>query len=1114
MIAVHTWLEGLGLGQYAESFERNAIDPDLLPGLTDAQLEELGVRPLGHRLRLLAAIAVLRSEGVHTALKADRRPHGEPAGDRRQLTVLFCDLVGSTALSRKLDPEDLGALIQTYQQTCRAVVERCGGHIAQYLGDGVMVYFGWPRAHEDDAQRSVRAATEILDALRGVPSPEPLHVRIGIATGLVVIGVTGAGDANEPMLAVGETPNLAARLQGLAGSDEVVVAEPTRALAGGTFAYEDLGEHFVKGIPEPVRAWRVLGESRVAGRFEATHSDAPTPLVGREPELELLRRAWDCVRQGMGEVVVLRGEAGIGKSRIALELCATVAQTPHHLLRFQCLPYNINSAFFPIISHLERAAGLTRSDTPATKLDKLEALLPRWRLTDSMTPIYAALLSLPLDRYPPSRVSAAKQKENTIDAIVSSVVALSKSNPVLMVFEDAHWVDPTTLETLSAIIDGIRSAPVLLTITCRPEFAPPWTERSHVTLCELGRLSPHLSADMVATVTRGKALPEALLRQIVAKTDGIPLFVEEVTKSVLASELLGRKAERYVRDGEAPGLEIPATLKELLAARLDALADAKKIAQIGAVIGRQFRYDVVVALFGSAGGDPAGALDQLVQAGLVSRDGVAPEVVFSFKHALVQDSAYESLLKSERQALHRKAGDLLSERFPETADSAPELLARHYTAGNVFEPAVRYWLKAGERAWQRSAAKEAIAHLTGGLELVDKITDAATRDALELRLQAALGVVYFATVSYAAPQAQAAFLRAYELTQRVRQPELLAPVLYGIGAFQTMKGDVRAGHGAFEKLMAVATASAQPRLLLYAHAVLTWSNYSRADYPKAVEHANHVLALYESAPQAGARLSAADPKVISECFRALALWSQGFPDQADAVSDALLAHARALGDPYSLAYALNFAALLIPDLRGEYQRAVDRADEGIGLARELGYPFLQLSGTVFRVWPASHLSDPAELLDVMDKALEKLRVLGSLYHYPHLLARRAGLLIRLGRVDEAQRTAAEALAQIEKSGEASIEADAWLAQGESWQAAGAAHWDPAQSCYLRALDVARRQGAKGWELRAAITLARLWQRQGQRQKSRDLIAPVYHWFTEGNDTANLREAAGLLREVC
>jgi len=1114
MIAVRTWLEVLGLGQYAENFERNAIDPDLLPGLTEAQLEELGVRPLGHRLRLLQAIAVLRSEAVSSPLKPDQQPDGNPTADRRQLTVLFCDLVGSTALSRKLDPEDLGALIRTYQQTCREVVERCGGHIAQYLGDGVMVYFGWPRAHEDDAQRSVRAATAILDAIRGVPSPEPLHVRIGIATGLVVIGGTGAGGAKEPKLAVGQTPNLAARLQALAGSDEVVVAEPTRALAGGVFAYEDLGEHFVKGIPEPVRAWRVLGESGVAGRFEATHTDAPTPLVGRGPEMELLRRAWDGVQQGMGEVVVLRGEAGIGKSRIALELCASVALQPHHLLHFQCMPYNINSAFFPIIAHLQRAAGFARSDTPAAKLDKLEALLARWRLPEGMAPIYAALLSLPLDRYPPSRVSAAKQKENTIEAIVSSVIALSKSNPVLMVFEDAHWVDPTTLDALSAVIDGIGTAPVLLTITCRPEFAPPWMERSHVTLCELGRLSPHLSADMVATITHGKALPEEVLRQIVAKTDGIPLFVEEVTKSMLASGLLGRTGEGSMHDGQSPGIEIPATLKELLAARLDALADAKKIAQIGAVIGRQFRYDVVLALFGSARGDPAVALDQLVQAGLISRHGVAPEVVFSFKHALIQDSAYESLLRSERQALHRQAGDLLSERFPETADSEPELLARHYTAGNIFERAVLYWLKAGERAWQRSAAKEAIAHLTSGLELIDRVADSATRDAFELRLQAALGVVYFATVSYAAPQAQAAFLRAYELTERVRQPELLAPVLYGIGAFQTMKGDVRAGHGAFGKLMHVATASAQPRLLLYAHAVLTWSNYSRADYPTAIEHANQLLALYDSVPQTGARLSAADPKVISECFRALALWSLGFPDQADAVSDALLAHARALGDPYSLAYALNFAALLVPDLRGEHQRAVDRADEGIGLARELGYPFMQLSGTLFRVWPASHLSDPAELLDVMDKALEKLRALGSMYHHPHLLAHRARLLIRLGRVEEAQSTAAEALVQIEKSGEASIEADAWLAQGESWQAAGAARWDQAQSYYLRALEVARKQGAKGWELRAAIALARLWQLLGKRQESRDLLAPVYHWFTEGNDTADVREVAGLLREPC
>jgi len=834
MITVRSWLEVQGLGQYADSFERNAIDPDLLPVLTEAQLQQLGVELLGHRLRLLQAIAALRAEASSQGLAAQPQLAASAAADRRQLTVLFCDLVGSTALSRKLDPEDLRALIQTYRDACRDVVGRCGGHIAQYLGDGVMVYFGWPRAHEDDAQRSVRAAIEILDAIRVLSAPESLRVRIGIATGLVVIGETSTADATQSQLAVGETPNLAARIQGLAGADEIVVADATRALAGGAFAYEDLGEHGVKGIPEPVRVWRVLGESGVVGRFEATRTDVLTPLVGRAAEMELLQGSWRRAQQGTGRVVLLRGEPGIGKSRIALELCTSLAQQPHHFLRFQCSPYNTNSAFFPVIASLERAAGFTRADAPAIKLDKLEALLTAWGLTDSrLPPIYAALLSLPADRYPASKLSPAKQKDNTIEALVSTVVGLSRSKPVLIVFEDAHWVDPTTLEALKAIIDGVRLAAVLLTITCRSEFDLLWSERSQVALCELSRLSPDVSADMIDTVTQGKALPDAVVQQIVAKTDGVPLFVEEVTKSVLASGLLDRAADRYVFSGAGRGIEIPATLKELLTARLDQLADAKKIAQIGAVIGRQFRHDMVIELFGAAGGDPALALLQLADAGLVSRHGVAPEVMYTFKHALIQDAAYESLLKSERQSLHRRAGDLLSARFPEIAESEPELLARHYTGGKVIDQAVQYWLKASQRAWQRSAAKEALAHLTSGLELVDRLVDATVRDALELRLQAALGVVYFATVSYAAPQAQAAFLRAYELTEHVRQPELLAPVLYGIGAFQTMKGDVRAGREVFAKLMVVAETSAQPRLLLYAHAVLTWSNYSKGDYPAA-----------------------------------------------------------------------------------------------------------------------------------------------------------------------------------------------------------------------------------------------------------------------------------------
>jgi hypothetical protein len=560
-------------------------------------------------------------------------------------------------------------------------------------------------------------------------------------------------------------------------------------------------------------------------------------------------------------------------------------------------------------------------------------------------------------------------------------------------------------------------------------------------------------------------------------------------------------------------IEVPATLKGLLSARLDQLGTAKKLAQIGALVGRHFRYDTVLALCGLTELECERGLSALVRAGVVSRHGMAPDIMFTFRHALVQDAAYDSLLKSERQPLHRRVAELIIARFAETAEAEPELVARHFALGNVADQAVLYWLKAGQRAWQRAAAKEAIAHLTSGLELVGRIDDAAQRDALELRLQAALGVVYFATVSYAAPQAQSAFLRAHELTERVRQPELLAPVLYGIGAFETMKGEVRAGHAAFLKLMSLAQTAGDSRLLVYAHAVLAWSSYNRAEYRQAIAHAERVRQFYAEGPPAGPRLSAAHPMVISECFRALALWSLGFADQARDASDALLAHARQLHDPYSLAYALNFAALIIPDWRGDYALAVQRADEGIALAREIGYPFLQLAGMLYRVAPASNLIDAGQLLDQSREGLARCKALGILYQYPLLLVRHARLLLKLGDVTGAQHATGEALLLIEHSGDASIEIDARLADGEAWQASGFAQWARAQHAFERALATARQLQANGWVLRAALALCTLWAQQGERARAGRLLAESYGALTEGHDTADLTRARGLLHEL-
>jgi tetratricopeptide (TPR) repeat protein len=715
-----------------------------------------------------------------------------------------------------------------------------------------------------------------------------------------------------------------------------------------------------------------------------------------------------------------------------------------------------------------------------------------------------------MDRFPQSGLSPQKQKQETIDAMVESVVVLAAQRPLLLVFEDLHWVDPSTLEVINATIERTRESPVLILMTSRPEFASPWVGHAQVTAHSLNRLSRRHSRTLVSELSREYGLPDQMINDIVDKTDGVPLFLEEVTKNVLHSDRNERSVGRAFAFDQ---LEIPSTLRDSLTARLDELSGAKKVAQIGAVIGRQFKQELMRDLCDMPPEELRQALHALVGSGLVWEREEQGSATYTFKHALIQDAAYESLLKSDRRLYHRRAAEAMQQHFPEMAQAEPEVLARHFGAGEVADRAAELWLQAGQKAWQRSNATEAIAHLNAGLDAARRIGDPQRRDALELRLQSALGVVYFAAVSYAAPQAQAAFMRAYDLCERIPEVELKAPVLYGIGAFQTMKGDMRAGHTAFEKLLEAARAAEKPRLLLYTHSTLTWSNFNRGHYNAAIEHARETRALYEAGPYPGPRLSAADPKVIAECFRAVSLWSLGFPDQARTAAEALVRHARELNESYSLAYTLNFASLLVPDLRGEYATVLERADEGSKLARDLGYPFLEAFGALWKAWAIGECGDTREALALFDDALDKCRALGVQYHYGQLLARRARLLLANGEAQAAQASALEALAAILRSGERCIEPDAYLAQGDVFRAEGRAMEGHAEAAYAKAIESAREQSSRSWELRAATSLASLWREQGQQDKARAMLEPVLGWFTEGRETPDLRRAAALLAEL-
>jgi class 3 adenylate cyclase len=726
MLDVARWLTEQGLGHHAEAFAENGIAGDVLRDLTDADLKELGLN-LGDRKRLLKAIAALDA-GPALNRVAQAEPTTTPAvprePERRQLTVMFVDLVGSTELAARLDPEELREVIRGYHEEVAAAVERFEGHVAKYHGDGVVVYFGWPRAHEDDAERAVRAGLDLVARLgRLRPGGEVvLPARVGVATGLAVVGdLIGEGAAREESV-VGETPALAARIQAFAKPGAVVIGEATRRLVGGLFELDDLGPQRLKGFAQPLSVWRVQGEGRAEGRFEALHGERLTPLVGREYELGILLERWAWAKEGDGHVVLLSGEPGIGKSRLIRALRERLGDEPYTPLSHYCSPYHTNSALYPVIGLLERAARLHRDDAPEEQLAKLEALVGRASdRPDEVVPLFADLVGVPTGgRYPALTLTAEVQKRRTLEALVDQLAGLAAQQPVLALYEDVHWIDPSTRELLDLVVERAQRLPVLALITSRPEFNPSWLGYTHVAALTLNRLGRPQGEELLHELTGAKTLPKEVREQILGKTDGVPLFVEELTKTVLESGVLADAGSHYELSGPLPPLAIPATLRDSLMARLDRLASAKEVAQIGAVIGREFSYELLAAVAAISGAQLTEALDQLVGSELVSRRGEPPDATYSFKHALVQDAAYESLLKLKRQQLHGRIGPVLEKRFPETSEHQPELVAHHFTEAGLAAKAINYWDSAGRRAVRRFAETEAIAHFTRALELLGK----------------------------------------------------------------------------------------------------------------------------------------------------------------------------------------------------------------------------------------------------------------------------------------------------------------------------------------------------------------------------------------------------------
>ena len=1067
---------------------------------------------------------------VRTSRQAAARPRRSPAprqdareGERRHLTVMFCDLVDSTAMSARLDPEDLRRVLAAYQAACVEMIERFDGYPARYLGDGILVYFGYPRAHEDDASRAVYAALDVITAIEALSvrlqreHGVSLAVRIGIHTGLVVAGELVGAEQREPFAIFGETPNVAARLQNLAEPNQVVMSAATYGLIRGRFECEALGAHELKGIPQPVRLFRVVRRTGARNRLEAAASVGLTKLVDREQELALLADRWRQVQQRSGQVVLISGEAGIGKSRLVQVLKARVATEPHFWLECYCSPYYQSSPLYAVIDLLTQGLGWTRQDSPETKLAKLEQALARAGFAvGEVLPSLAGLLSLPPSAVPPGPVSSpARRKQRALEALASWLHDKAVERPVVLVVEDLHWIDPSTLEFLSLLVDHMP--PILLLLTARADFRPPWPMHAHVTHLTLSRLGREHVAQMAESVAAGRALRPEILDQVVGRTDGIPLFVEELTKLFLEADVVREEGGSYAAADQLSPTEIPASLHDMLMARLDRLASAKSVAQLAAMLGREFSYELLHAVAPFDKRSLGQALAHLVDAELVYQRGVPPHATYSFKHALIHDAAYQSLLKSTRQQYHQRIAQVLIERFPEVAAGQPELVARHYSEGGLGTQAINYWYMAGQRAVECAANLEAITYLGRALELLAAAPPSDERTHVELALQTLLGVALMSCRGYGAPEVESAFRRARELCQDLGEAAQPFPVLRGLWAFAIVRGRLSEGRLLADQLLDIARKSGDDALLIEAYYALGCTLFYLGEPRASCTWSERGIALYDPARhRSHTQLYGSDPGVTCRCYAAVALWQLGHPDQALARVREALALAEETAQPVNVAFALTFSAV-VHQTRGEVGPAREQAEAAAALATEQVLPFWAALARIIRGWASYRDGNSAEGLAEIERGLAENRAAGAEIGRPQNCAVLAEVLAARGDGPGAFAALTEAFEAAAATGAGYEEAELERLRGEVLLAqargGGAPRDAEAEACMRKGIEIAHRQEARALELRCATSLAPLLLRRGAAEEARHLLAPICEWFTEGLETADLRAARALLAQV-
>jgi len=1114
------WLRGIGLAQYAEIFRANDIDGELLGRLTNDDLKDIGVASLGHRKKLLKAIAALTAapEAPSSIPVAVTEPNTHDKAERRQVTVMFADLVGSTTLSVRMDPEDLREVISAYQKCVAETVRHLGGFVARYVGDGVLVYFGYPQAHEDDVERALRAGLELITAVAALKSLS-LRTRVGIATGLVVVGdLFGSGEAQERGI-VGETPNLAARLQEIAEPNMVVICDSTRRLLGNLFELEDLGPRDLKGLARPARAWAALRASSMASRFEALHATDLTALVGREEEFELLRRRWFKATDGEGQVVLLSGEAGIGKSRLTTAFVKLLAGEPHIRLRYSCSPQHTDSALYPIIGQIERAAGLEREDTSQAKLDKLDALLKQTSTSAQDAALFAEMLSLPNDgRYPAVELTPHQRRQRTLEALALQVEALARSCPVLMVFEDAHWSDPTSLELFGRAVDRIRTLSVLLIVTFRPEFEPGWIGQPHVTALSLNRLAPREVSAIIHHIVGNKRLPADIRQDIIERTDGIPLFVEEMTKAVLEAESEG-EARRAAALVPSRALAVPASLHASLMARLDRLGPAKELAQIGAAIGREFSHPLLAAVVRKPEAELQTALDRLISAGLLLREGRAPYATYFFKHALVRDVAYSTLLREPRRALHARIAETLERQFAEISENQPELIARHYREADDVAKAVGYLSVAGDRALSHSALKEAHGHITQALQLISGLPDDDIRRRGEPKLQTALARTLQEQKGYGDQQVGEAYTKACEFSKRVGDAGMHLAALYGLWAYQYLSGQPAAMLEQANEFLAFAEREDETGPIMVGYRLVGTSRLINGYIADASDALHQALVRYDpeehgAASPVGRSLRARfgqDVGVTMYSYRSWALWLSGQPADAEKAAESELERGHALEhDDQSRFYALWHAGMTYVLLRN-VDKVAEVGSKLMELANDRQLPYWQALGDFLCGWRATRAGRAGDAVGLLQEGLRLWSQTGSRIFRPICLAFLADAYAADDKPDFAQRTFEEALRIASETGERWAEPEIHRLFGDLLTRRGPS--TAAIASYEQAIAVARGQGSRSFELRATTSLARVLFDQGRHAEAHDRLLNVYRFFDAGCGAPDLADAKALLDEL-